>query len=107
MCLDLRYIPCPQTGPNVCDGLRSWFLIVNDLLSPPFHFDQQFLDVIRDEGDLADDGQDGIQNIIGDLGVFQRQCIQLANGFRQFQGDLLDAVDHAFVFVDHLGDVFK
>ena len=107
MSLDLVYVACLQARLHFGDGLRCGGLIVNDLLCDAFEIDEQLQNIFRDDRQTLRDGEQAVEDVVGDARVFHRERVKRADGVGEFERDLLDRVDHVLVILDHLADVVQ
>jgi hypothetical protein len=59
----------------------------------------------NEDTDMAAQGQR--HRIVCNGCIFHGERMESADGVGKFEGDLLDRVDHGFVFFDHAGDVIQ
>jgi hypothetical protein len=90
---------------DICDGLWCGDFVVDDLLGDAFKVDQHLHYVLGDDGQVLENGQKHIQNLIGGAGVFDGERVQRADGRGQLNGDFLNRVDHFLVLLNDLGNV--
>jgi len=80
---------------------------VNDLLGDAFQAGQHLCHVLGNEGQAAQNGQEHVQDTIGDASVFYSQRVQRAEGVRQLQRHFLDQVYHFGIVFDHFADLIQ
>lgn len=107
MSLDLVHVACLQSRLHFGDRLRCGRLVVNDLLRDAFEIDEQLQNIFRDDRQTLRDGEQAVEDVVGDARVFHRERVKRADGVGQFERDLLNRVDHVLVVLDHFADVVE
>jgi len=105
MALDFVDVAGFEARLDVGDGFGGGGFVVYDLLGDAFEVDEHLHDVLGDEGQVFEDGEEDVEDLVGGAGVFDGEGVEGADGGGEFEGDFLDGVDHGFVFFDDVGDV--
>ncbi len=103
--LEFVRVACAKPGLHVGDGFRSGCLVVYDFLGDGFEVDQHLRNVLGDDGQILDDGEERVEDLVGGSGIFYGECVKRADGGSQFERDLLNGVDHLLVLFDDLRNV--
>ena len=105
--LDLVHITGFQAGLHIRNCFGGLRLIIDDLLCNAFEIDQHLKDILRDDRKTSRDGEESIENIVGNACIFHRECVKRANRVRQLERDLLDRIDHVLMILDHFANVIQ